>query len=441
MNLITPPTKQAEMFCGLNQKRDGVIYKKTQYCLETECNDGLLLYNSLTGALLLLEQNEDIAKYEDLLIKYRFMLSNEIDECVFADDFRSFLKLINPDKRIKTSFTILTTTDCNARCFYCYELGRKRVSMTQKTAEDVARYIAEESAGNPVKLSWFGGEPLINFEAIDTIISGLNDMGILFSSKIITNGFYLNQSVAHKAKNEWNTERVQITLDGSEKIYNSTKAYIDKDVVNPFLRIMDHIGYALDEGMQVHIRLNMDRENADDLWYLCDSLSDRFGSRGNFKVNVSLLRKFIGEIHQFSAEEEAAARFLTLKEKLEHDGLSSLGRLERKIRSNKCMADSDSCEVILPDGTVGKCEHFSESELIGNIYDQYRDENQIKSWKELAKPFDECRKCALYPRCYNLKKCDWDKDGCPLSVRIIRTELLKKQILQEYQRWQQDNSF
>jgi len=410
----------------------GTNYKKTKHCLEIKCDEGRLLYHTLTGELLLLRGDSDRIKYTDTLIKRRFLVPEDTDECRLADDFKSLLKLINPEKTTKTSFTILTTTDCNARCFYCYELGRKRVSMSIEKARKAASYIAEASNGEAVKLHWFGGEPLCNIPAIDTILDVLEERKIAFSSKITTNGFYLDKMIAGKAKDKWKTELLQITLDGTERIYNTTKSYKDTDCDNPYRRVLENIGYVLDEGMWVCIRLNMDRKNAEDLSALCDELSVKFGGRDNLNVNVAFLRAFERDIHPFSSEEEAASCFLALHDKIIKLGLSSPGRLERRIRANKCMADSLSSEVILPDGNVGRCEHFSETEIVGNIYDNNRDEDLVCSWKETADPFDSCRECALYPRCINLKKCDWDRYGCPESVRIVRTELLKKQILCEY---------
>ena len=435
MERIAAPTKQAEMFCGSQKILPGTHYRRTKHCIDIICDESRLLYHTLTGELLLLRDDIDKTKVEDDLIRSRFLVPEETDECRFADDFRSFLKLINPDKKNKTTFTILTTTDCNARCFYCYEMGRKRISMSMKTAREAASYIAEASMGEPVKIHWFGGEPLYNIPAIDTILSGLKERGVEYISTITTNGYYFDKTIAEKAKQEWHTQLVQITLDGTEQIYNTTKSYIDKDHLNPYLKVMENIGYALAEGMKVCIRLNLDQRNAEDLFSLCDELSAKFGRRDNLIVNLAFLQALEGEIHPFPSEEEAASCFLALYDKLIELGLNSPERLERRIRANKCMADNLSSEVILPDGKLGRCEHFSESEIVGSMEDGVCDEDLVHSWMEIAEPFDPCRECAIYPRCINLKKCDWNRNGCPESIRIVRTELLKKQILREYSEW------
>ena len=90
---------------------------------------------------------------------------------------------------MKRKFIIFTTTKCNAHCTYCYEEGIMAMTMIRKTAEDVAEYIMSHSnRDNEVRIRWFGGEPLMNTEAIRTIADRLNEEGVDFTSEIFTNG-------------------------------------------------------------------------------------------------------------------------------------------------------------------------------------------------------------------------------------------------------------
>ena len=140
----------------------------------------------------------------------------------------------------KTEFTVLTTTDCNARCYYCYEKGIRREPMTRETAIAAADYIACASRGEKVRLRWFGGEPLFNREAIDVICGALEQKKICFESAMTTNGFYLDEKTTADAVEKWNLKNVQITVDGTEKTYNRIKAYIDAEE-NPYRRVMNNI--------------------------------------------------------------------------------------------------------------------------------------------------------------------------------------------------------
>ena len=88
-----------------------------------------------------------------------------------------------------TGYTIFPTTDCNARCFYCFELGRSRIKMSIETAQKVVQYIKAHCGGKKVNISWFGGEPLFHQEAIDTICDGLRAEGVEFASTMVSNGY------------------------------------------------------------------------------------------------------------------------------------------------------------------------------------------------------------------------------------------------------------
>ena len=435
MEQILSPVPAVAKLCGRERESPGERYRLTRHCIVVPCSEGELLFHTMTGELLLLSPGERIAARQELIAR-RFFVPEAYDECQLSDDVRRIVALLSPPSTIKTSFTILTTTDCNARCFYCYEMGRRRIPMSPDVARDAANYIAETCSGKQVRLRWFGGEPLYNMEAMDIITDTLSARGVAFTSSMTSNGFYLTPDVSRKAVDRWRLTHVQITIDGTEKVYKRTKAFID-DCPDPFHRVLDNIDGALDSGIGVSIRLNVDKNNATDMMNAVDILGQRFRNRKDCHILVALLRTFAGRVHEFEEEEEAAACFFRLVEKAREYGLFKEKALFRELSINRCMADSDSAEVILPDGSLGKCEHFSETELIGNLYSSRRDEEMILAWKQrlTRQEMPECADCPLYPRCINLKKCDWTNHGCPLSTRIIRTENLKRQLLQEYETW------
>ena len=375
------------------------------------CEGGKLLYHTLTGELLFLEAGENEEDFRDYLVKRWFLVPVDFDERKHADAVRQVARLLKKQKNERTSFTILTTTDCNARCFYCYEKGIRRYDMTTNTAIDIGNYIVRVCGGNKVSLSWFGGEPLYNMNAIDTICSILQKNDVSYDSIMTSNGYYLDAETACKAKNDWHVKTVQVTLDGTEMVYNRTKAYINRDVDSPFQRVMDNIANALDSGLEVAVRLNMDAANADDLFILAEQIEKRFGHHPNLFGRAALLGKFTEDIHAFHSAQEAANQQKLLQAKLDGFGMVRRKELGRHFYINQCMADNSSCEVILPDGRIERCEHIRESEVVGSIYNEARDTEKIEAWKETIY-FPECMECELYPMCVNLKKCEWQKDGC-----------------------------
>lgn len=424
--------------CGQLKNDINDTYRFSKHCLNIKCEDGELFFHTLTGELILFENNESINDYKDILVRNFFLVSKHFDENEYADEIKKIAFLLKSNSDVKDHFTILTTTFCNARCFYCYEMGRKRINMSENVAMDVGRYISNACKGREVSLKWFGGEPLYNHKAISIIIEELKKNGILFSSSIISNGFYFTSELSYKAKNEWNLNDIQITIDGTKDIYNRIKAYIDT-CKNPFERVLNNIETALDIGINVFIRLNVDKRNSDDLMDVIDLLGKRFENRDNCKIEAVFLRPFVGEVSKFDKEDAAADCYFALMDKAKSYNIANEKPLFRDLQVNHCMADNDSCEVILPDGKIGKCEHFSETEFIGDIYSSYRDQEMIESWKKrlTSKEMPECNDCSLYPRCINLEKCVWNNKGCSKIDRIIKTGRLKQKVLDEYYIWKQ----
>lgn len=417
---------------GPQKRKSGIEYRRSSWCFPVPCEDGTLLYHTLTGALYLLEAKETPESLIDTLLPARFFVPVGMNEHKQARDVSAILTSMQEKTRPKTGFTILITTDCNARCFYCYEMGRSRVPMTERIAHDAAAYMLRVSGREELSITWFGGEPLYNRAAIETICDDLHAAGRPFRSKMVSNGYYLTPDTAKTAREKWNLKRVQITLDGTKEIYQRSKAYIERDP-NAFERVLDNIAGALAEGIKVNIRLNMDNHNASDLCTLVAQLGERFAGEENLSVYPALLRDYAGTVHSFESEEETFASFRSLQEAIDLAGLKTNRKQGSEVYGNLCMADNDACEMLLPDGLIGKCEHFSESEIIGSIYSEECDEALIRDWKRLAPDCPECADCALYPRCRHLAKCDWTEPTCRPSRRKVEEYKLTRMVLAKYE--------
>ena len=431
MKQIVPGNQALAALCG-EQKKENRRYRLTKHCIQKVCEDGTLLYHTLTGELLLLEDGEEIREQEEALVSKWFAVPEAYDENRFADEIRTVYRMMRPQGGAKTVFTILTTTDCNARCYYCYEMGIRRLPMTDETAHAAADYIARVSRGEKVRLRWFGGEPLYNRRAIDLICRDLKEKQIVFESSMISNGYYLDRETVRDAVTEWQLRQVQITIDGTEKVYNRTKAYIDRDGSSPYERVMQNIRTALDAGIRVHIRLNMDAGNAGDLLHLTEDLEKRFQGCENLGVYVAIIHEFAGKIHAYRSLAQKEADYFAIRERLKQSGLLRKGEdLPSAMRNASCIADNDAGETILPDGRVGRCEHFSESMITGDLYHEERDPDVTRKWKErLVVP--ACRDCALYPRCRRLAMCEWNRDGCDELERRIDRIRTEEQMLKAY---------
>lgn len=390
------------------------IYRPMKYLIKTQVDDGTILYNVVTSEMVLLNEDEvklfgsssrEYCSEMNELITHHYLVKEDYDEEKSVAELRAIVRKLKPFQRV-SGFTILPTTECNARCFYCFESDHKRCTMTEETVADVIKYIAEKCDSKPVKIEWFGGEPLVAQRQITQICEGLKQKEIKYKSSMVSNAYLFDDNLIRIAKDEWHLNFIQITLDGTEEIYNTTKAYVNpKD--NPYDRVMKNIKMLLDNKITVVIRLNVTDRNADDLSDLVDELSERFGGEEALSCYAHAVYDGVG-FDPLNYDQEMLEfidkKTIALDDKLRSKKLNgSLTRLP-VLEVTHCMADNDSARLIYPDGTIGKCENKSSLENIGNIYDDITNEEKHTQYRTYDR-FPECDDCCLFPNCLNLKIC------------------------------------
>lgn len=420
------------------------------YSLLLPVDKGYLIFNSLTCEMVLLTPEEEKQLYtSEYLYQHWFLVPENFNDIKFAKQCRELFKLFSPTNKVVNSYTILTTTDCNARCFYCYEKGIARIPMTLSVAEKLSDYIISNHQKSlsfnkdcMVNLHWFGGEPLYNRQVIYAICQRLTDAGVPFKSHMVSNGYLFDEQLVTDAKNLWNLKDVQITLDGTEKVYNRAKAYIHEGV-NAYERVLHNIDLLLQAHIRVIVRMNIDMHNADDLLKLTEILAERFGHSKGFSCYSHPLFELAGETAHVRSEERREEVYQKQRELinlLEEKNLRRYGSAPKRIATNYCMADSDNSIIVTPSGNIGLCEHFSESEFISHIDNpEVKDKGVINSFHETCEDLDICTDCAFYPQCVRLKKCP-EGSLCFKQIKEQHIYELKKSMLVTYDRWKKKQS-
>ena len=121
-------------------------YRMLNYVVEEKYGNETLLYNLLTGELVSVSSIECAALKKCIvdnpivvtLIEKWFLVPETFDDEQFCNQIDSLMKILTDNEnrnRGITDYIIFTTTDCNARCFYCYEKNIPRISMTEETAQ------------------------------------------------------------------------------------------------------------------------------------------------------------------------------------------------------------------------------------------------------------------------------------------------------------------
>jgi len=435
MKIISPANQTVMAILG--KAREGTDYRMLHFCVEEAVNEGVLLFNLLTKELLLLTQEEYENRLELDALKQRwFVVPAETKDKEYASTVRWVHQMRAKKTGTINGYTIFTTTDCNARCYYCFELGWNRIHMTEDTAKQTLAYIKKHCGGKKVHLAWFGGEPLYNMKPIDIICQGLQEAGIEYSSTMVSNGYLLNAQTVEKAVNSWKLQKVQISLDGTEDVYNKIKAYI-YDNVNAFEEVMKNIGLALQANIKVQIRLNMDLSNHKDLMELVDQLALRFEGMAGLSVYAShLFKNGVASADLYTCEEwmQRETAMEQLEQRIARHHLADKRGIKPIVRLTHCMADDDNCMVVSSSGHLGRCEHCHEEDYIGHVADGVIDTAKAATWKELVPEIPECAQCFYYPYCILLKRCS-TSNVCFQQNRDIKKRKLRLSMVNEYEKW------
>lgn len=436
MKIIAPANNTVMTILG--NAKEGTEYRMLHFTVETPVEDGILVFNLLTKEMVLLTQEEYDSRLEsEYMRKQWFVVPVELKDKEYSTKVRWVEKMRKQKNQAITNYTILTTSDCNARCFYCFELGWKRMPMSEETAYQTLEYIKKHCGGKMVRIMWFGGEPLFHMDPMDIICQGLRDAGIEYVSSVVTNGYLLDEKALEKAKNLWNMHRVQIALDGTEEVYNKIKAYIYKGV-NPYQVVMRNIGLALDAGVQISIRLNMDLSNHQDLMDLVDEMAERFKDKKGLSIyGHHLFKTGVASAELYSAEEwmKRENAMDSLEKKIESHGMMLKGGISKHIKLTHCMADSDRSVVVHSNGDLGNCQQYMNKDVFGHVSSEEVDMEMIRSWREQAPEIPECETCFFYPDCLELKKCA-SSSVCFQQVRETKLRRAKLRMLNEYEQWQ-----
>lgn len=439
MQIVCPTITIADKFLGRTEKQDGEKYRLLNYIVQQPVADGLLLYNVLTRSLLHLEKKEVEHLTElDELVARRFLVPISHDDKKLCHQLKSVARMFaTTSDNHMNRFTILPTSDCNARCYYCYQKKGLRLSMTEEVAHKVADFIIKKGTPNKqIKLNWFGGEPLFNRKAIDIICETLSQKGVDFESSIVSNGYLFDKQMIATVLQKWHLKSVQVTLDGTKKIYNRTKAYIYKGV-DAYEHVLDNIENLLKSGIQVDIRINVTLRNIDDAEELVENLGKRFEGNRLLRVYTHALYDYReGKTTMYEKTEEEQMQLLKrrvmLYDRLEEMGFIRPATISDKLTLHKCMADSEHDVLITPEGKLGRCEQQIDEHLYGSIDSDECDKEVYDSYLERLPESKHCDTCPYYPDCIRLTMCANNME-CTAANRKEHVIDMKRSMLYQYE--------
>ncbi len=359
-----------------------------------------LLFNTISSAFALVDSSQYVSTNEDL-IKGGFLVSDDCNELLLHQyRYLSSLFLSN-----KLNLTIATTMNCNFACPYCFEDGNKKGMAMQADVIDAINTFLSTKKNKPISITWFGGEPFLNWKAIDSISRFLIDNNIQFQSNAITNGSLLPKEIILKL-DLYHIKWIQVTLDGPRNIHNKKRFY--KNGKGSYDIIISNIGNVLKYSQcDVIIRVNLDKTNINDYSALKDEINQIFGQSIKNK-RLRLWPNYVRDRTSF----DICSNCLSPEEYYDFETTESDYRPKIPSIVGPCPFRSMSSFCIAPDGEIYKCWEQLGNHLhgVGNIVTGRLNLYRQADYALSALPFDneKCVNCKILPICGG---------GCSIDAR------------------------
>jgi|GEM_PF-2519892 len=171
--------------------------------------------------------------------------------------------------REKLFLTIAPTMGCNMRCSYCFQRDTpKTKTMSPDIQDGVIEFVRRKAPqSRRLVVQWFGGEPLIAFDVIVRLSEAFQEIcrahGLHYHAEMLTNGMLLTPARI-KALSALAVRALQIPLDGKPETYAERREVSPRRAKAYYRFLIENMPALLDATGSVTIRINVDRDNADE---------------------------------------------------------------------------------------------------------------------------------------------------------------------------------
>lgn len=405
----------------------------SRFIISQELNNStgmVLAYSTLTTKFVLLDRDTYHKIFELADFSDEVFVNALLDAGVLTNSYESQIEQleIQRTQHMESSrqhLTIFPTTDCNARCFYCFENGIKHIDMSKEVADATIQFVLNNFPSKELSIGWIGGEPLLRFDIIEYITKRLVDSGYILCSGVSTNGILLTEDMIKFLKQYNKQVAIQFSLDAAVgKEYYKIKRYVDYHEEDAFRHVVDNIAMSLDYGLTTDIRINFAASNI-------EKAKNAFRTIKNMVSGHDLSNAFIFLVPlDIPGSKEVISDF---HGNMEHPCLQAIKfqkemgfgvpRSQRvtPIRAtlNKVHGDIIASNALMPtcyvcgmttkykfvvdsDGTLYKCHRLAGhmEYNCGNVMNGVNKETELyKSFRETKIRDAECLECPILPIC------------------------------------------
>lgn len=319
-----------------------------------------------------------------------------------------FFDRLNHVQSVFTALIVLNL-DCNLACSYCYEDGIKaKQYISRDTIDGFIEYVKalDFSKIKEVVIDFYGGEPLLSFDAIvyisDRLRAAGNALGFRYSFRLVTNGTLLTQKTVEKLT-DLGLKGAKVTLDGPQSRHDVTRPFTNGK--GSFNRILANL-MKVREMTDLQIGGNYAFHTYRDFPFLLDDLIEKGVTPD--KVGLVKFDPIAETGRTFRSAPELGSGCGSLDEEWLVEASVFLREeiLRRGFRTPKitplaCVVELKDDIVLYVDGSLYKCpgmlgrKEFSVGSIQDGITGDYSEAYGLYHWKNT-----ECLQCAYLPLCF-----------------------------------------
>ncbi len=396
-----------------------MVWSKYNYLFKSS-KFGFLLYNSLSNSFA--ELNEEAFLYLKEIERtgsFKFRKSKFINyliemKALVNNDKDMFYKLqhetyISRYQNSSLNLTINPTLKCNFSCSYCFEENKAIKSMNDEVEDAIINFIKNKQL-KKVHITWFGGEPLLEYNRIKSITKKIKELDIIYSASLITNGYLFTEKVINSLDN-LEIKHIQITLDGLSDFHDKRRCLKSgKGTFHKIIKNLD-IFKKKDRNSNLVIRVNVDLTNQEEFIKVYDFIKNRYNS------DIFIYPGFVCDVGGCKISDCMFDRNQKVQFLIEQYKKYNYIPYEFHLPNNRseCTARISNSFVIGPEGEIYKCwfDVGNPNQIIGSILrNKKTNDSLITRYMVAADPFnnEECISCFYLPIC---------NGGCPHS-RIVQ---------------------
>lgn len=416
-------------------------FKPSMFNYYMEYGEDLVLYNSFQGTKSICQVSKEKKEtIREWLNQEREVDTNCSEFNILQDKGFFILENVNEYNKRNLLYTqficdhvlylvVHTTKECNFRCQYCY-LDFESKMVSGEVRESIVKFIQKNLYRfSSVRISWFGGEPLLGMDTIEYISEKV--MKICkkakkpYFSSITTNGYLLTPEKIEKLI-KYNVNSYTITIDGLAKTHDELRFLKGKQptfdkLISNLLYIKNNVKCSK---LRIVIRTNLTKEIAKYIDEYYEFYNTTFGDDRRFSLFVRPVRDAGGDrvkeiTDTLLTNEEMDEILLYLAKKSKMNGIDFMSNYsELQPAGYTCPATCIGKYTIDVEGKVSKCDSVEEGLEIGYLD---KDGNLILSGTHeedwitgCFQSIPECEDCFFSATCF--------KGTCPIG-RTIKCNL------------------